>query len=57
MGAQTDLTDDQRIARIAQTSKGPAWLREVVALIAREAASIKPIDDDRSQLPQFIYRH
>ena len=58
MTSQTDdLAVDRRIAKIAQVSKGPSWLREAVALIAREAASIDPIDDDRSQLPQFIYRH
>lgn len=49
--------DRQRLNRIAEHTRGPGWLREIVALLADEAGSVPPLKDDRSQLPEFIYRH
>ena len=49
--------DWQRLNSIAEHARGPGWLREIVALLADEAASVPPLRDDRSQLPEFIYRH
>ncbi len=37
--------------------KAPMWLLEVLTLISGQADKIEPIKDDRSQLPEFIYRH
>lgn len=39
------------------SGKAPHWLLAVVELIEREAEKIEPINDDRDQLPEFVYRH
>jgi len=49
--------DETRLRKIADRGKSPDWLREAVTLLAQETASIPPIEDDRRELPEFIYRH
>lgn len=51
------VPDQQRLNSIAEHARGPGWLREILVLLADEAASVPRIEDDRSQLPEFIYRH
>ncbi len=43
--------------REKRAAKAPGWLRDVLVLIAQDADKIEPIKDDRTQLPEFIYRH
>jgi len=47
----------QRISKIAEQARGPSWLGHVLVLMAQRTDAIPPLPDDRSELPEFIYRH
>jgi hypothetical protein len=54
---KTTRADRERLLQIADEMRGPAWLRQVLVTIAEEGSQIQPLNDDRSDLPEFIYRH
>ncbi len=56
MGVETKLSDKERIEAAAQ-GKAPEWLRQVLTRIAARAGEIRPIEEDRTRLSDFIYRH
>jgi hypothetical protein len=51
-----DRADRQRIARILEWSKAPAWLRDVLAQVAAEVEAVPPIGAEPAE-PKMIYRH
>jgi len=55
--SQTTESDKERIDRVAADGKAPEWLRSVLRQIGAHAGAIRPLADDRSKLPEFIYRH
>jgi hypothetical protein len=57
MATPDSLSDEERIKGLARTTASPRWLREALALIAREAADIPPNEDKTRTMPAMIYRH
>lgn len=50
-------SDQERIDQAATSGKAPEWLRSALRRIGERAGDIRPLVDDRSTLPEFIYRH
>jgi hypothetical protein len=57
MTGDTAFVDRDRIDRAVAASRAPEWLRSVLRLVGERAAEIHSLPDDRSKLPEFIYRH
>jgi hypothetical protein len=54
----TEKNPVQRLHKIATESENaPTWLRNILTRIAEHADHIRPLPDDRTVLPEFIYRH
>ena len=57
MASPDGLSDEERIIGLAQTTTAPLWLRQALALIAREAADIASNEDTTRTMRAMVYRH
>jgi hypothetical protein len=57
MTSNPSAADRERIEAAARAARAPQWLKDALRRIGEEAHAIAPLPDDRSQLPEFIYRH
>jgi hypothetical protein len=57
MASPDGLSDEERIKGLAQTTTAPLWLRQALALIARETADIAPNEDTTRTMRAMVYRH